>query len=58
MGMAMKSCRQFFLLVALLHCTWASAQEGHPYEGTWRGTINMGATIAPMMMEIHSRAQL
>src|SRR5688500_15343888 len=41
-------CSWLFLLVS----TWASAQEGHPYEGTWRGTINMGATNAPVVMII------
>jgi hypothetical protein len=45
-------CSRFFLLAALLASGWASAQEGHPYEGTWRGTINMGATTAPVVMII------
>jgi hypothetical protein len=49
-GIGMKNCIRFLLLPALLLSNLASAQEGHPYEGTRRGTINMGATTAPMAL--------
>lgn len=39
-----------FLL--LLSCCPAFAQEGHPYEGTWRGTIGEGANAKPVVMII------
>jgi hypothetical protein len=39
-------------LVLLLSCCSAFAQEGHPYEGTWRGTIGDGANAKPVVMII------
>jgi hypothetical protein len=36
----------------LLSCATAFAQEGHPYEGTWRGTIGTGDTAKPVVMII------
>jgi len=38
----------FFLLSSCI----AFAQEGHPYEGTWRGTIGSGAAARPVVMII------
>jgi hypothetical protein len=52
MRMALVICSRLLLLATLFASSWASAQEGHPYEGTWRGTINMGATNAPVVMII------
>jgi len=37
----------FSLLTA---CLPVLAQEGHPFEGTWRGTITKGAESAPVVM--------
>lgn len=45
----MKFLSAFFLL---LSCCIAYAQEGHPYEGTWRGTIGTGANAKPVVMII------
>ncbi len=42
----------FSLVVLLVFSGRVFAQEGHPYEGTWRGMINMGATSAPVVMII------
>lgn len=39
------------LFVALFSCV-ANAQEGHPYEGTWRGTIGTGDSAQPVVMII------
>lgn len=39
-------------LFLLLSCCTAFAQEGHPYEGTWRGTIGDGANAKPVVMII------
>ena len=36
----------------LLSSFTALAQEGHPYEGTWRGTIGSGANTKPVVMII------
>lgn len=36
---------------ALFSCA-AFAQEGHPYEGTWRGTIGAGDTAKTVVMII------
>lgn len=36
----------------LLSCCIAHAQEGHPYEGTWRGTIGEGASARPVVIVI------
>lgn len=36
----------------LLSCCIAFAQEGHPYEGTWRGTIGEGASARPVVIVI------
>ena len=36
----------------LLSCCTAFAQEGHPYEGTWRGTIGSGGSAKPIVMII------
>ena len=52
MRIATEICARFCLLSVLFFSTWASAQEGHPYEGTWRGTITMGAVSAPVVMII------
>ena len=38
--------------ILLLSCCAAFAQEGHPYEGTWRGTIGEGANAKPVVMII------
>lgn len=39
--------------VILLFSSCATfAQEGHPYEGTWRGTIGEGANARPVVMII------
>jgi hypothetical protein len=38
----------FFLLV----CCGVLAQEGHPYEGTWRGTIGTGDAARAVVMII------
>jgi hypothetical protein len=43
---------RFMLLAALLFAGVLSAQEGHPYKGTWRGTIDMGGSTAPVVMII------
>ncbi len=42
------SSRIFAGLMFVL-CAGVSAQEGHPYEGTWRGSITM-ATDVPVVM--------
>lgn len=34
----------------LLLCGTVTAQEGHPYEGTWRGTIGTGAAAKPVVI--------
>lgn len=39
-------------LLLVLSCCTAFAQEGHPYEGTWRGTIGEGANSRPVVMII------
>ena len=39
-------------VVLLLSCCGAFAQEGHPFEGTWRGTIGTGANAKPVVMII------
>ena len=44
--------RFFSAVFFLLSCCVAQAQEGHPYEGTWRGTIGTGATAKPVVMII------
>jgi hypothetical protein len=36
--------------VALLFSGTVAAQEGHPYEGTWRGTIGAGADAQPVVI--------
>lgn len=36
----------------LLSSCVAFAQEGHPYEGTWRGTIGSGASAKSVVMII------
>ncbi|MEY4640335.1 MAG: hypothetical protein RLZZ227_329 [Pseudomonadota bacterium] len=36
--------------IALACCGSVSAQEGHPYEGTWRGTIGEGADAQPVVI--------
>lgn len=47
----------FLLLV--LSCCGAYAQEGHPFEGTWRGTIGAGASAKQVVMIIdYDGAQL
>jgi hypothetical protein len=55
----MKSLKLAFAsLVVAFFCTIctfttaALAQEGHPYEGTWRGTIGDGADAQPVVMII------
>lgn len=40
------------VLLLLLSCCGAYAQEGHPYEGTWRGTIGEGASAKQVVMVI------
>jgi hypothetical protein len=59
LGESMKSLKLSFtsLVVAFICviCTFANAalaQEGHPYEGTWRGTIGEGADAQPVVMII------
>jgi hypothetical protein len=42
----------FPALFLLLACRIALAQEGHPYEGTWRGTIGDGVNAKPVVMII------
>lgn len=39
-------------LLFLLSCCGAYAQEGHPYEGTWRGTIGAGSSAKAVVMII------
>ena len=36
--------------IAVLFCGSVAAQEGHPYEGTWRGTIGAGADAQPAVI--------
>jgi hypothetical protein len=38
------------LFSLLLMSTLASAQEGHPFNGTWRGTITGGAVTSPVVL--------
>lgn len=52
MSVAAKFAAGVALLLMLVLSSWAGAQEGHPYEGTWRGEINMGATTTPVVMII------
>ncbi len=47
----MKSRFAAFLLL-VLSCATVSAQEGHPYEGTWRGTIGEGNAAQAVVMII------
>jgi hypothetical protein len=47
----MKSRFAAFLFFAL-SCCGAYAQEGHPYEGTWRGTIGEGSAAKAVVMII------
>lgn len=44
---------QVCLLPLLLLSQYGLAQEGHPFEGTWRGTVDKGAdqTAVVMIME-------
>lgn len=39
-------------LFFLLSCGGVLAQEGHPYEGTWRGTIGTGDNAKAVVMII------
>lgn len=44
---------RFASAVILACCASAAlAQEGHPFEGTWRGTIGAGANAKPVVMII------
>ncbi len=40
------------VVLFLLACCGALAQEGHPYEGTWRGMIGTGESAKPVVMII------
>ena len=39
-----------FFLVSSTLAGMASAQEGHPFKGTWRGTITTGSTTRPLLI--------
>ena len=49
MGKIVKN-RVIFALISLLFSTTVFAQEGHPYEGTWRGTLTKGADTTPVVI--------
>jgi hypothetical protein len=40
------------VLLFVLSCCGAHAQEGHPYVGTWRGTVGEGPSAKPVVMII------
>jgi hypothetical protein len=40
----------FWLLSLFVLSAGVAAQEGHPYEGTWRGTIGSGATARAVVI--------
>lgn len=50
MGKIVKTCIVSALISLLLLSTAAFAQEGHPYEGTWRGTLTNGADTTPVVI--------
>lgn len=50
MKLQLASARMGLVLGGLLLCGSVAAQEGHPYEGTWRGTIGSGAAAEPVVI--------